>query len=133
MSDHYDDDGFQPAGGGIWHTLQRVIFIGITLAVITTIICAYLPVMEKQRIALEEEKKLKLLVEQRRLVTNRKERQLNWLKNDPGYFEIIARDRLDVMKEGETIYRLQPIKEPPPAASPAAPGAKPGATPRRLN
>ena len=133
MSDHYDDEGFQPAGGGIWHTLQRLIFIGITLAVLTTIVCAYLPVMRQQRIALEEEKKLKILVEQRRLLTSRKERKLNWLKNDPGYFEIIARDRLDVMKEGETIYRLQPIKEPAPAPAPSASPAKPGATPRRLN
>ena len=132
MSNHYDDDGFQPAGGGVWHTLQRLIFIGITLAVITIIICAYLPVLRELRNAQKKEKELKLLVEQRRLLTNRKERQLHWLKNDPGYFEIIARDRLDVMKEGETIYRLQAIKEPPAAPSPA-PAAKPSPTPRRLN
>ena len=34
-------------------------------------------------------------------------REINWLKTDPTYLETIARDRLDLMKEGETIFRLE--------------------------
>jgi len=30
------------------------------------------------------------------------------LKTDVTYLETIARDRLDLMKEGETIFRLEP-------------------------
>jgi cell division protein FtsB len=33
---------------------------------------------------------------------------VNLLKTDPGYLEMIARDRLDLMKEGETVFRLEP-------------------------
>jgi cell division protein FtsB len=29
------------------------------------------------------------------------------LKADPAYLETIARDKLDLMKEGETIFRLE--------------------------
>ncbi|MEY2504477.1 MAG: Septum formation initiator, partial [Verrucomicrobiota bacterium] len=41
----------------------------------------------------------------------RQTREVNLLKTDPTYLETIARDRLDLMKEGETIFRL----EQPPA------------------
>ncbi len=37
-------------------------------------------------------------------------REISWLKTDPTYLETIARDRLDLMKEGETIFRLEPSK-----------------------
>ena len=36
----------------------------------------------------------------------RQTREVNLLKTDPSYLETIARDRLDLMKEGETIFRL---------------------------
>jgi cell division protein FtsB len=42
----------------------------------------------------------------------RQTREVHLLKNDPTFLEIKARDRLDLMKEGETIFRL----EPPPSA-----------------
>jgi cell division protein FtsB len=32
---------------------------------------------------------------------------VNLLKTDPAYLETIARDRLDLMKEGETIFRVE--------------------------
>ena len=32
---------------------------------------------------------------------------MNLLKTDPGYLETIARDRLDLMKEGETVFRIE--------------------------
>ena len=45
--------------------------------------------------------------EQKRLLA-RQTREVNLLKTDPAYLETIARDRLDLMKEGETIFRLEP-------------------------
>jgi cell division protein FtsB len=40
---------------------------------------------------------------------------VNLLKTDPAFLEIKARDRLDLMKEGETIFRLEPpsVKKTP--------------------
>ena len=37
----------------------------------------------------------------------RQTREVTLLKTDPTYLETIARDRLDLMKEGETIFRLE--------------------------
>ena len=37
----------------------------------------------------------------------RQTREVNLLKTDPTYLETMARDRLDLMKEGETIFRLE--------------------------
>ena len=34
-------------------------------------------------------------------------REVNLIKTDATYLETIARDRLDLMKEGETIFRLE--------------------------
>jgi cell division protein FtsB len=44
-------------------------------------------------------------------------REINLLKTDSTYLETVARDRLDLMKEGETIFRLE---------SPRAAKPKPG-------
>ena len=41
-----------------------------------------------------------------------REREVYLLENDKEYIEIIARDKLDMMKEGETIFRLDPAKAP---------------------
>lgn len=35
-----------------------------------------------------------------------REQEVRLLQTDPEYLEIIARDRLDMMKQGETIFRL---------------------------
>jgi cell division protein FtsB len=39
-----------------------------------------------------------------------REREVYLLENDKEYIEVIARDKLDMMKEGETIFRLDPAK-----------------------
>ena len=40
-----------------------------------------------------------------------REREVYLLENDKEYIETIARDKLDTMKEGETIFRLDPGKD----------------------
>ena len=45
--------------------------------------------------------------EQKRLLA-RQTREVNLLTTDPAYLETIARDKLDLMKEGEVIFRLEP-------------------------
>ena len=38
------------------------------------------------------------------------EQEVKLLQNDPQYLEIIAREKLDLMKPGETIFRLGSAK-----------------------
>ncbi len=44
-----------------------------------------------------------------------REREVYLLENDKEYIETIARDKLDMMKDGETIFRLDPSKGATPA------------------
>jgi cell division protein FtsB len=46
-------------------------------------------------------------------------REVNLLKTDVSYLETIARDRLDLMKEGETIFRLEAARGKPKPVAPA--------------
>lgn len=48
-----------------------------------------------------------------RMILARHQREEHLLKHDPEYVGLIARDRLDLMKEGETIYRLDAPKPAP--------------------
>jgi len=64
------------------------------------------PQMRKLR-ALKEElaraKALETHVEQQK---DQKRRDLNAIRNDPAYLELVARDRLDLYREGEKVYRI---------------------------
>ncbi len=108
-NEHHEEEHDQPM---IWHRLNRWLTIGLVLGVIAVVICKFLPELQKQKVARAEEEQLMLLIKQRRDSLNRKTREISWLKNDPNYVEIIARDRLDLMKDGETIYRIETPKPP---------------------
>ena len=52
----------------------------------------------------------KTKLEELKKTTEGRELEVQLLQNDPHYLEMIARDRLDMMKEGETIFRLSSAK-----------------------
>ena len=99
-----------PPTGGIWHSLNRLlaILILVTLAFIAAY--RFLPEMSKRRELEARIAQLKLDVEKERMLLVRNTRQEELLKHDAEYVGLIARDRLDLMKEGETIYRLEQPK-----------------------
>ncbi len=65
-----------------------------------------LPEISKRKEQQARVDELKLEVEKSKETLNRNLREETLLKLDPEYVGLIARDRLDLMKEGETIYRL---------------------------
>jgi cell division protein FtsB len=58
--------------------------------------------LAKQKTELENLQKLAI----------KREQEVHLLQNDREYLEIIARDRLDMMKAGETIFRLSTVTHP---------------------
>ena len=52
----------------------------------------------------------KVKLEELKKTTEGRELEVQLLQNDPHYLEMIARERLDMMKEGETIFRLSSAK-----------------------
>ena len=90
----------------IWHHLNRFLTVVIVLAGVLFVGLMLYPEWRhrNQLSAKLEEQQARLRAEQ--LLQKKREREVHLLKTDPGYVETIARDKLEVMKEGETIFRL---------------------------
>ena len=105
--------------GGIWHSLNRLLITLILLTVATLVAYRFLPEISKRRTQQARLDHLQAEVETERQIHARLTREEELLKHDPDYAAVLSRDKLDLMKEGETIYRLDPPrgeKGMPPAA-----------------
>ena len=108
------DSGFKAQSGvGIWHSLNRFVFTLIVLAASVPIGYSFLPAVKEGKEHDAKIEQLKGEVEQERSKLARYQREEKLLRLDPEYLSIIARDRLDLMKDGETIYRIDPPKPSP--------------------
>ena len=96
----------------VWHSLNRLLVTLIAFTVITLIACAFVPELKN---AQEQDDRVDALqgdIQKERDLLAEHTRQVELLKSDPTYIETIARDRLDMMKAGETIYRIDPAPTP---------------------
>ena len=96
----------------VWQRLNSVLRFLLAVAVVLVIVSLFLPPYKKLGQGRTELENLQSQVNDQKMLLARQTREVNLLKTDPAYLETMARDRLDLMKEGETIFRL----EPPPAA-----------------
>ncbi|MGB9157298.1 MAG: septum formation initiator family protein [Chthoniobacterales bacterium] len=94
----------------IWQRLNRILFVLLFLALWLVIVSLFVPLYKQKQAALAEIDGLQAQTDEQKLLLARATREINWLKTDPTYLETIARDRLDLMKEGEAIFRLEPAK-----------------------
>ena len=103
----------------IWQRMNHVLRVLLFVAVWLLIISFFLPPYKQlNRNRAETDKLLGQLTEEKLLLA-RRTKEVSLLKSDPTYLETIARDKLDLMKEGETIFRLEPRS--PGSSSPAKP------------
>ena len=91
----------------VWQRLNRVLGALLVVAGCLVIIGLFLPPYKKLNQSRSELDKLQVQVAEQKLVLLRQNKEVNLLKTDPTYLEAIARDRLDLMKEGETIFRIE--------------------------
>lgn len=90
----------------LWHQINRFLTgLIITALLIFAGLTFYPEWVKKKTLAQQlEEEQAKLRAEM--LLQKKREREVVLLQTDPSYVEVIARDKLGVMKEGETIIRL---------------------------
>ena len=96
----------------IWQRLNSILRVLLVLALLLVIVSLFLPQSKKLAQSRGEIERLQEQVTEQKTLLARQTREVNLLKTDPTYLEIMARDRLDMMKEGETIFRLE--QAPPP-------------------
>ena len=95
----------------VWQRLNSVLRVLLALAALLVIVSLFLPPYKKLGQGRTEIDNLQSQVNEQRSMLARQTREVNLLTRDPVYLETIARDRLDLMKDGETIFRLE---SPPP-------------------
>src|SRR5277367_6346199 len=87
----------------VWHSLNRLLVALIAFTVITLIACAFVPELKNAREQSDHVDDLRGQIQKEQTLLAQHTREVELLKNDPTYIETIARDRLGMMKEGETI------------------------------
>ena len=96
----------------VWHSLNRLLVALIAFTVVTLIACAFVPELKNAQEQSDRVDDLRAGIQKERDLLAQHTREVDLLKNDPTYIETIARDRLDMMKDGETIYRIDPAPTP---------------------
>ena len=91
----------------VWQRWNRVLLFLLLLAVWLVIVSLFVPPYKKLKLGHEEIDKLQAQRDEQRALLSKQTREVNLLKTDPVYLETIARDRLDLMKEGDTIFRIE--------------------------
>jgi cell division protein FtsB len=94
----------------IWHRLNRVLKVLLFLVFWLVVMSLFIPPYKKLNQSRAEIDNLQAQVNEEKTLLARQTREVNLLKTDATYLETIARDRLDLMKEGETIFRLEPAQ-----------------------
>jgi cell division protein FtsB len=92
----------------VWQRLNSVLRVLLGVAVLLVIVSLFLPPYKRLANARTENETLEAQVKEEKIVLARQTREVNLLKTDSTYLETKARDTLDLMKEGETIFRLEP-------------------------
>ena len=116
MSDFNGDQ--QTQYEGIWPSLNKFLIVLILFTITIPIAYSFMPEVKRRTDAATRIEELNAQVDDARLRLARLDREEFLLRNDREYVGTIARDRLDLMKDGETIYRIEAPK--PVAPKPAA-------------
>ena len=91
----------------VWQRWNRVLVTLLLLSVWLVIVSLFVPPYKKLKLGQEDIARLQAQRDEQQALLAKQTREVNLLKTDPVYLETIARDRLDLMKEGETIFRIE--------------------------
>ncbi len=91
----------------VWHRLNRILKVLVVVAGWFIVISLFAPPYNRLKQGQREIDNLKGQVDEQKTLLARQSREVNLLKTDATYLETIARDRLDLMKDGETVFRLE--------------------------
>ena len=129
MNSNFYVEEYEPPTVTIWQRINRLLWVVIVLTVVALIIGAFLPELEKQRSERLKNDDLQRSIDQQKAINSHLQKQAGWLANDPDYLAIYARDKSNMMREGESILVIDPPKAPALQPGPVAPPT--GSSPTR--
>ncbi len=91
----------------VWQRLNRILLVLVLLALWLGIITLFVPPYKRLTSSRGEIDQLQAQVNEQKSLLAKQTRQIYLLNTDVTYLETIARDRLDLMKPGETIFRFE--------------------------
>jgi cell division protein FtsB len=97
----------------VWQRLNRILLVLLVIAIWLVIVSLFVPPYKKLTQSRTKIDDLQQLVNEQQTLLARQTREVNLLRTDVTYLETIARDRLDLMKQGETIFRLETARAKP--------------------
>ena len=101
-------DSESPLGRGIWHGLNRLMILAVILALVVFLWLICLPLFKDQHSETARIEQLRAEVADEKRLLAKQQLTEKLLNTDPAYVETVARDKLDMMKPGETIIRFEP-------------------------
>ncbi len=131
MNSNFYVEEYEPPTVTIWQRINRLLWVVIVLTVVALIIGAFLPELEKQRDERRKNEDLQRSIDQQKTINSHLQKQAGLLANDPEYLAIYARDKMNMMKDGETILVIDPPKAPALQPGPVAPPPTSGTSRKR--
>lgn len=94
----------------VWTSLNWAVAAAIVVLVVTTLAIRYLPETTRRNEMQAQIQDLEAKLADKKAILQRHEREERLLRTNPEYLSLIARDRLDLKEEGETLFRFDSVK-----------------------
>ena len=94
----------------VWTSLNWAVSAAIVVLVVTTLAIRYLPETARRNEMYAQIQDMEAKLAERKAILQRHEREERLLRTNPEYLSLIARDRLDLKEEGETLFRFDQPK-----------------------
>jgi len=94
----------------IWQAISRCLLWAVSIVCVCIGLALFKPQMNRRAKMDAELAAMRQEKDEARLAWQSARARLDWLKSDPAYLEMFARDRLDLAREGETVFQFSPAK-----------------------
>ena len=108
---HIDGESGKSSRPNIWRRLSRVMEVVIYALLILVVYKLFGPELDRQDELKAEQHRLELIRNERDTQVVRLRQEHRLMKTDREYLEAIARDRLDLQREGEFVIRIDRDEE----------------------
>jgi len=102
----FQEEEHEYHGPDIWQRLSKVMMALIFLCVVGAALRLFIPEIERRNQLEKQAQRFEKLSAEKSVRVAQLQKEYDLLRNDREYLETIARDRLDLAKDGETIIRL---------------------------